>query len=325
MSLPAAIEKQDEEVQALYKQMNDAPDASKDEVDPPADAGADDSPDADPDVDPDAPEDFEQKYRTLQGMFDKSNSDLSRSLAANEEQAGRLANVENLLASLSAQKQQPAQQPEAPAPLVTDQDREAFDPDTIDLMRRVSLETQQKQAAKYEQEMAQLRGTVQQLQSVVPDVQRIDAQQQNSSSNAFWQQLHEAVPDWEKVNVDPGFVNWLDETDPMSGMARRTFLTDAHNRFDAARVINFFLTWKELQGNTGQSTKPAQKALQDSIAPGRGRTSGSTKAGAEPSYTREQVSKFYEDMKTGKYRGREEEAAKTERDITQALAKGRIT
>ena len=47
--------------------------------------------------------------------------------------------------------------------------------------------------------------------------------------------------------------------------------------------------------------------------------------GSKPSYTTADIAAFYDDIRKGKFKGREDERAKIERDIFAAQAEGRIT
>jgi hypothetical protein len=65
--------------------------------------------------------------------------------------------------------------------------------------------------------------------------------------------------------------------------------------------------------------------LERQIAPGRSRGTGSAAAGqTAKTYTPEDIKKFFNDVRSGKYRGRETERDRIERDIFAAQRDGRI-
>ena len=111
-------------------------------------------------------------------------------------------------------------------------------------------------------------------------------------------------------------------------MARQTYLEDAQRRYDVDRVAAFFTTWSGLNGNGSaqqvQSTN--QNELQQQVAPKKSRSAGAAPTtGAKPSYSTADIAAFYEDVRKGKFKGRDDERAKIERDIFAAQAEGRIT
>ena len=155
MALPEQIRKQTEAVQELYKQLNGEDnqgaqnaangDTSSNESaynDPPSadeNSGGDDA--AHPVGNTEQPpagtqgsEDIAQKYRTLQGMY---NAEVPRLHAQNREMQGRVQQLEQLLASLSAQQQSQGR-PVQHDPLVTDQNVQEYG-ESLDVMRKVKI------------------------------------------------------------------------------------------------------------------------------------------------------------------------------------------
>jgi hypothetical protein len=144
----------------------------------------------------------------------------------------------------------------------------------------------------------------------------------------FWSELSNEVPDWREINATQDFHNWLLEVDPLSGPNRQTYLDIAQNQLDARRVAGFFKTWQaQNSGTVAQSPRNvAASQLEKQIAPGRGRTSASTTTATDTkTYTRTDVAKFFDDVRKGLYKGREQERDRIERDIFAAQGAGRIT
>jgi len=262
----------------------------------------------------------EQRYRTLQGMY---NADTGRLRGENAQLAQRLGQLEQLLASMAAGTQSDAQPAKAER-LITDKDVEEYG-DSIDVMRRAAREEVLGQRAEIEA----LRRQLTQLQtSVVPKVESVVHQQAVSAEQVFWNELTAVVPEWRDINADQGFHSWLLEVDPLSGMPRQSFLADAQNRLDARRVAGFFRMWQSMNGNSAaqQTRSTAATQLEKQLAPGRSRASSSTPTGTEAKgYTRAEVAKFFDDVRKGLYKGREQERDRTERDIFAAQGEGRIT
>ena len=330
MALPAQIQKQAEEVQELYRKMQEdnTPPAEPQAEEPDAPAEPVTAPTAPPNqsADPEL-EALIQRYRTLQGMY---NADVPRLNAQNKELLGRINNLENLLRN--APQPQPAPAPAQPQNVkyVTKEDEAEYG-DSIEVMRKVTREIIEPMRTGYEQQISQLQGTISQMQHLVPKVDQIGKNQAASAEQQFWANLTYAVSNWREVNDDPDFQSWLLSQDPLTGISRQTYLEDAQRSLDVNRVAAFFVEWGSKNGSAPQPapqptprSNAAQDELSKQISPGRGRTV-ETKQGAKKTYSGEEVSKFYQDISQGAYRGKDEERARIETDIFAATREGRIT
>ena len=332
MSIPKQVQKQSEEVQELYKQINGeteeaqataeaAPEEAVNDVAEPttSDSVEEQAPQSEPqeqtesgDQEP-KQDDWQQKYRSLQGMY---NADVPRLNAENRDLSSRVSQLEGLLSTM----QEPAQQTPAVAEkLITDDDVKEYG-DSIAVMRKAARE-------EVAQEIAQLRQQVGQLQGVLPQVQQVQAQQKKSGEQTFWSTIASEVPNWSDINNDPDFQSWLLAIDPLTGISRQTYLEDAQKNLDASRVVNFFRTWEGENGktNTAQVDRTAQQSqLQKQVAPGRSRNNGVKASGQNRTYTPNDIQEFYADVRKGKYKGRDDERGRIERDIFAAQQEGRI-
>jgi hypothetical protein len=228
--------------------------------------------------------------------------------------------LEQLIGSLS---QKPAQ-PQAPAQKhITDQDIEDYG-DSIDVMRKVFREEMTSKDA----ELNELKQLVRQMQgTVVPQVHQLSQNYAVSNEQRFWADLQTTVPDWQDINASKEFQSWLLEVDPLTGLARQTYLDDAQRQLDARRVANFFSAWKGTFGvpnaRTERETQAASE-LERQVAPGKGRAGGTKVQGEARTYSTDDIKKFFSDVQKGKYRGKEAERDRIERDIFAAQREGRI-
>ena len=332
MSIPKQVQKQSEEVQELYKQINGeteeaqataeaAPEEAVNDVAEPttSDSVEEQAPQSEPqeqtesgDQEP-KQDDWQQKYRSLQGMY---NADVPRLNAENRDLSSRVSQLEGLLSTM----QEPAQQtPVQSEKLITDDDVKEYG-DSIAVMRKAARE-------EVSQEIAQLKQQLGQLQGVLPQVQQVQAQQKKSGEQTFWSTINSEVPNWNDINNDPDFQSWLLAIDPLTGISRQTYLEDAQKNLDASRVVNFFRTWEGESGktNTAQVDRTAQQSqLQKQVAPGRSRNNGVKASGQNRTYTPNDIQEFYADVRKGKYKGRDDERGRIERDIFAAQQEGRI-
>jgi hypothetical protein len=347
MALPEQIRKQTEAVQELYKQLN-GDGTNGDGATPPADGGTppnegvgNSTPPADenaatnnaaqPPSDEhangggkDAEETLNQKYRTLQGMY---NAEVPRLHQQNRELNGRIQQMEQLLATMSAQQAtgRPAGAQMQIEALVTDKDQEEYG-ESLDVMRRVTRE----ELIPVAQKIAQIDRLLQQLQvNVVPQVKNLAQRQAMTAEQQFWADLGGMVPNWKDINDDEDFKTWLLEVDPLTGISRQTILEDAQNNLDVRRVGNFFKSWLEITGqaNVAQNTQRNVSAseLERQVAPGRGRSGGAPTGSTAKTYSPDDIRNFFNDVRQGKYKGREAERDRIERDIFAAQRDGRIT
>ena len=334
MSIPKQVQKQSEEVQELYKQINGtteetqaAPaevsnDVPVNDVEEPttSDSVTEQAPQSEPQEQMESGDqepkqaDWQQKYKSLQGMY---NADVPRLNAENRDLSSRVSQLESLLSTVdnAATQQAPVQSEK----LITDDDVKEYG-ESIAVMRKAARE-------EVSQEIAQLRQQLGQIQSVVPQVQQVQAQQNKSNEQTFWSAIASEVPNWSDINNDPDFQSWLLEIDPLTGISRQTYLEDAQKNLDSNRVVSFFRTWEGANGktNTAQVDRSAQQSqLQKQVAPGRSRNNGVKTSGQNQTYTNEDIKEFYADVRTGKCRGRDDERGRMERDIFAAQQEGRI-
>lgn len=336
MAIPEQIRKQTAAVQELYKQLNaepageenaDANEASAESA-PPADESVENNAAPSPVVeqksgDDKASEDTVlQKYKTLQGMY---NAEVPRLHQQNREMQQRIQQMEQLLASVSQQPSQSAAQVPTTEKYVTEQDVAEYG-DSLDMMRKVSKE----ELHPLYQRIASLESTLKQLHSsVVPQVQAVAQRQAVSAEQQFWSDLSVAVPNWREINDNDAFQSWLLDVDPLTGIARQTYLEDAQRAQDARRVANFFRTWLEISGqapvaHSSERANSSASELEKQVAPGRSRSAGTPPASKAKMYTPTDISKFFDDVRAGKYKGREQDRSRIERDIFAAQREGRI-
>jgi hypothetical protein len=347
MALPEQIRKQTEAVQELYKQLN--VDTNTGEGNPSADgtvtseSSSTTSQQADensvsnnaapssaaeqkagdervPEDDPNS-ETYAQKWRTLQGMY---NAEVPRLHQQTREQSQRISQMEQLLATLSAQQSMPQQSQQPIEKLVSEKDVEEYG-ESLDVMRKVSRE----ELIPVAQRLAQMENMLRQMQAnVIPQVQAVAHRQAMTTEQQFWADLTAMIPQWRDVNDSDAFQSWLLQVDPLTGITRQTYLEDAQRALDARRVGAFFRTWLE---STGQATV-AQSAgratgseLERQVAPGRSKSTGTPASNKGKTYSPDDIKQFFNDVRSGKYKGREQERDRIERDIFAAQRENRIS
>lgn len=260
-------------------------------------------------------ESWEHRYNSMKGRFDRAQSQLT-------QQAERIASLERTLAAMQAQPRDNSSATELRAErLITPEEEQDYGSDFLNVVGKKAKEEMLPLVRKYEDEIAGLKAQLAGVGNYVAQ----DAQSRMMSS------LDVSVPNWRDQNVNPEFLNWLALPDPYSGTIRHEMLKAAWERHDAPRVAAFFtgfLSEEAAFRPAGSETpaKPAGKiSLETLAAPGRAKTAAASSAPAEkPLITSAQISKFYADVASGRYNGRDEEKMRFEKQIFDAQREGRI-
>lgn len=283
------------------------------------------------------PVDWEQRYKSLKGRHDQLGNE-------NRAMAGRMANMEQTLATLSMPTTPlnvnpdlrfGAPRPAAPMP---DSKRTPIDPNAFQLTDQ--------ERADYGDEFLGVVGK-RAMQEVFPVLESIRAENEQlkrqlsqvgsrvaqTSQLTLEQQLDSHLPDWRQVNHDQNFLNWLALTDPYSGVRKQDLLTAAYNSGDAGRVLAFFNGFLSDEAAVDPARAkpvngggaPPKVPLETFAAPGRARTTaGPTPPAEKPVISRDQISAFYAKVAAGHYRGNDAEKNRLEGMIFEAQREGRI-
>ena len=317
MALPRAVQQQIDDADALVAQLNGTQPVNPDTGEPivtepqPAPEPQPQPISQEPEPKPAVPEEtWEQRYHSLKGKFDAEVPRLYAQVREMNDQ------IKQLVAENAVAKAQTVHTDPAPAKtLITEQDKEAFGSDLIDLIERA---TEQKLAGNRELE-AQLRAEIDELKGKLGNVSE---RQVVSDKDRYESVLTNAVPDWQTLNVDQGFLNWLAEVDPVYGMPRQYALTNAYEALDATRTATIFNQYKKTIAPA--QNQQARPNLQSQVAPTRSRTSP---APTNPNvdkrvYTQQDIDAFYTEWRRGFID--EAEAVQIEKDIHAATTEGRI-
>jgi hypothetical protein len=314
MALPRAIQKQVEDADAFVSQMTGQTDNTETDPNSIQNTAPDPEPQQPISQEPEPksviPEEtWERKYLTLKGMYD---AEVPRLHAQMRELNGQ---VQSLIAeNATARAQQPAAQPSSSKTLITEQDKEAFGSDLLDLIDRAS----EQKVAEFRNHNSQLMGEIKELKGKLGDVSE---RQGVSDKDRFIAKLAAQVPNWETLNVDQGFLAWLAEVDPIYGLPRQVALSNAYESSDADRTAIIF---KQYQGMLAPTQQRPSQQLQSQVAPTRSRASSApaTSAGDKPIYSQDQIANFYNEWIKGHIDPAE--AERIEKDINAAYSEGRI-
>jgi hypothetical protein len=184
---------------------------------------------------------------------------------------------------------------------ITPQDVANYGPELVDFAARAASAAVAPQLAQLGQQSAEL------MQRLARETRaRLD------------REVEAAVPNYQEIDNDPRWHQWLRQADPHTGLARQQLLDEAISAGSGVRVIAFFRGFLRELGQT-------------SVAPaghwGPGQLLERTRARPRvdgPTYTRDQIKHFYELHRKGKFAGREDEWNRLEWEIIRAGREGRI-
>ena len=318
MALPRQVEAQLRELEALEKQLadeqNPAPAVTEPKpTEPPQDpqpAPTEPKP-VEPTPTPTEPvvaeEKWEQKYKTLKGMYD---AEVPRLHADMRDLKGQM---DNLRKAAETKPVEPAK-PKTAEKLVTDADVEAFGSDLIEVQRKVAREV----AAEFRGELDTMRAENEKLR------EQLTSTGTQVSEASFEQRLYRMVPDFEAVNVDPKWIAWLNEVDPLLRAPRSSVAQQAFNRGDAEGVAHYVSLFRQ-GGKPVEPTADKTNELELQIQPNRSATSTPPTSQKGKVYTNADIEKMFRKATDLGIRGQTDAAKKLEAEIDAAFMEGRVT
>lgn len=258
-----------------------------------------------PAPEPQLREDWKAKYLVLKGKYD----------AEVPRQAAEIAGLKELTRTLEqriAQLQQsaPGTPPANTQTIVTDQDRERFDPDLLQVMERVAH-------SAASSAVEPLRKPVEESQAERAARER--ATQETERRDRFIDDLEDLVPEWVSLDKEPGFHAYLAETDEATGKQRQELLgarVAAHDVVGTARIFNGYLR------NRPAPPPPTKSRIEEQLVPEVSGRASAPRSDARI-WTRAEVNKFYTDIARRRITD-PAEIKKTEQEIDVAQREGRI-
>jgi len=198
------------------------------------------------------PDPWEQRYRVVDGKYKAETRDMRNQIAEKD------AAIEELKKQLAEKQAVPAPAP-APAPVQKPIDIESAmqkvsEADvrslvTPQLIEDYGMEYWRQQLA-LNQALAPQAPTPQvqpEAPAPVQDETRIDnleRQLKGQMETRFYSDLASIVPDYEDINAQEGWYDWLGEYEPLTGRMYDDLLKEAQASLDPVRVANLFDRYK---------------------------------------------------------------------------------
>lgn len=258
-----------------------------------------------------AAEDFEQRWRTLQGKY---NAEVPRLTRALQEAQQQIAAMQQRFEQLTA-KQTEEKQADSVKLAADPKDIEDFGADLVAMVHR---QVERAASSLMQQFYKQVASFDSRVKAIEHQLSGVSARTESTLEQQFFATLTNLVPDWEKINSDERWLAWLAEADPVYGAPRQAALESAQRAFDAQRVANVFRAFKATLPQ-----KPSD-SLNTQVAPNGAAGQALVTPANKPVLSSQFIETFYKDVARGRYVGREQEAARIEAEINSAAAEGRI-
>lgn len=250
------------------------------------------------------PEGWEHKFNVLKGMFDKQRGIDADSIQQLRNQVNTLVNMADKPTTIQ-DTFHPETPPQAADYGMTEDEIEALGGEEfIESIRKISAV-----------------GTAPAIAALTSEVTNLKKTQLDTAEDIFYSQLDQLCPNWAAINKNDLFEAWLMESEGLSGIPRRNFLTNAYDDRDAVTAARYFNSF------TADATSPPNlnpDVLQDVIPLNSGGGANLSPTVKGTIYSSESINKFYKDVGLGRFKGREDEAKAIEMDIYAAQNEGRI-
>ena len=253
---------------------------------------------------------FKQKYSTLKGKYDAEVPRLHQQVRELTEQ------IDAIRKDAEAAKKVESEKPKEKVSYVTDADREEYGDDLIDFQRRVAKEVSQESEERFEQQarvIEELREQVSNTGSQVGEV-------------GFTQKLNNLVPGFDQLDNDERWVAWLNEIDPMTRGPRRDQAQAAFNSGDADAVAHYVSLFRGSVEPIANGKSVRDTELEKQVAPNRSASSTATRSAGKDAriYSEKEINKSWDKIRTLSSKGKYDDAAKLEAELTVAYMEGRV-
>jgi len=296
-------------------------------------------------------EDWQQKYASLQGMYNSQVPKLQADVTRLQESVDALLSENEQLKEAAQKKNQPDPNGDGEVQKLNKEDLAQYGEEFGNLVD--AFNQLQESFARSQDENKSLKDQLTELNSNVTESQQAA---EINANNSYMEKVKEGIKelgaDFEVLNFDHNFLNWLRQI-PLGDVETRH---DKLRRAQQSRDLTATLAiWSEYikpdtpadpgpQPNNPNIPpgQPQQFQQQQYQQPGAQPPPGQQPPNLQPNptqtgtdiqppaqqqarmWTRKDIGQFYTDLSAGKFRGREDEAKAIEADIDAAQVQGRV-
>ena len=262
----------------------------------------------------DSEQTWEHKYRVLQGKYNADTKKLNEQLQEAQKRSQdpslqhRLQSLETENSQLKQQLEQQQQASQSSGELKLNQT--LVDEYGEDFARAIAEQS----SAGSSDLINQLTQKISTLESKLNQTEQATNE---TAGNMRMRELNAELSkhniDFEQVNTDPMFHDWLSAIDDASGEQRNTLMNNAFQRGDINRTAYFFKAFKAQEGSNFNNNPLSSHVDVTSRAP-------SDAAGDDNVWTKAQMDKLYADRRAGKLT--DAEFQKWEQQLFSAMQQG---
>lgn len=252
----------------------------------------------------DSPEYLRQRLRVLQGKYE---SEVPRLHADNRKMQEQVTELESKLQNTQAEASPDYSE------FFSEDEMEQFGEDTLKVVYRVSDQLARKHAGVASEK-------------VESHVKRTQEQSDQERHGRLMGDLAARVPEWEQINEDPAFHEWLSqstqiETDQgVASVQRQELLNRRHHSYNSQGVIKIFQDFQESRGGHAPDPLERKNLPSSAVTPDSTRPPG----GEKRMFSRQEVKDFYAAKRRNEFKRDPEKGRALEREIDEAAAEGRI-
>lgn len=197
----------------------------------------------------------EARYRSLKGKYDAEVPRLHT----------ELRETRTMVQTLLQERARAAQQPPTPAapeqPLVSSKDEDSFGADLMEAMVRIAGQVAERSVAKLGSDLRKEFGAVQER------VGQVSQRQEQTAEQMFWNQVRALVSDWDAVDLDPRWKDWLDTRPDFSVLSYYQLARAAIESGNPEGVARIVGKWKESLPPQAPADAPTPPAPPPAPAP----------------------------------------------------------
>ena len=185
---------------------------------------------------------LQHKFDVLQGKY---NAEVPR---LNQQVADAKATIEEKLRQIEDLETMPAEEEQEENELDLN-DYEGFESEILNIVNKVNhLSSSKKDTATIKElkskisELEKNSEKIAEHESYINDKSTADIKRKEGK---YFDELSTGVKDWEAVNNDPLFLDWLSKEDEFSGFTRQEILTKARQTLNSKKTIAVFNAFKK--------------------------------------------------------------------------------
>lgn len=200
------------------------------------------------------------------------------------------------------------------------EDVDLLGPEALAAMKKAALATKSKEeSSQSSAELKALKAELNQIKQQEKARQQARAKKESDDSlESMKVKLAKMIPQFEAIDSDPNFTEFLNDLDSHSDHIRLDLFSNAVNQRDVAGAARFYKEYAQL-------SQSKESFLDDYVTPaGDGATQSDPQARGKKHFHVSEYESFMDDLTKGKYKGREKEAQKLEMMFDKAFMEDRI-